>query len=115
MWGTIHAPQKGASFLECHAPAFLATHLGCIHQSTWLVCLKVSLVDPGVLPALPRLLGDASAPVTHGGVLDGGILPNPPLGFDDPVDLALPGSLYSNPVWIVEPNSATRLKVVDAK
>ena len=81
----------------------------------WFVCLKVSLVDPSVLPALARLLGDASAPVTHGGVLDDGVLPDSPLGFDDPVYLALPGPLYSDPVWIVEANSATGLQVVDAK
>src|SRR6267143_4111036 len=26
--------------LECHASSFLATHLCCIHQSTWLLGLK---------------------------------------------------------------------------
>jgi hypothetical protein len=29
--------------------------------------------------------------------------------------LTLPGSLHSNPIWIVEPNGATRLQVIDAK
>src|SRR5215211_3762862 len=104
--------HRRASFLESHVPAFLVTHLCCIHQSTWLVCLKGGLVDTCILPALIRLLGDASTPIAHGCVLDCGVLPNPPLGFDDPVDLALPGPLYSDPIWIVEPNGAARLQVV---
>ena len=31
--------------LECHASSFLATHLCCIHQSIWLLCLKGGLVE----------------------------------------------------------------------
>src|SRR5947209_1866730 len=59
-----------------------------LRQRLGFARVEVDLVDAGVLPDLAGLLGDAGAPLVHGRLLGFRVLPDPSLGFDDPVHRA---------------------------